>query len=180
MTTHDRASISSSIRFSKVQLLSLRRVFSLTSFFVFSLALWPTVASAGAFDEFSGTWRGTGQFTLKDGRTETVACKIKSTVEVNGTRVYQKVKCKSASQKIKVRISLVANRQAIGGSWSASGAVAGNIQGYTNGRSMNLQLSGRRISASMRLYTYACSQKMTVTGKIGKVRHISVQLTKNC
>jgi len=163
-----------------MRLQSLRQVFSLTSFFVFLLALWPTVASAGAFDKFSGTWRGTGRFTLKDGRTETVACKIKSTVEVNGTRVYQKVKCKSASRKIKVRISLVANRQAIGGSWSASGAVYGYVQGYARGRSMNLQLSGRRISASMKLYTSACSQKMTVTGKIGKVRHITVRLAKNC
>ena len=180
MMTHDRAASTNSFEFSKTRLLLLRRVFARTLFFVFALALMPTMASAGAFDEFSGTWRGTGQFTLKNGRTETISCKIKSTVQVNGTRVYQKVKCKSASRKIKVRISLVANRNTIGGSWSASGAVEGYVQGYANGRSMNLQLSGRRISADMRLYTYGCSQKMTVTGKIGKVRHISVQMTKNC
>ncbi len=180
MTTHDRAALSSSIKFSKIRLFSLRRAFARTLFFIFSLTLVPTAASAGVFDEFSGTWRGNGQFTLKDGRTETVSCKIKSTVQVNGTRVYQKVSCKSASQKIKVRISLIANRQAVGGSWSASGAVEGYVQGYANGRSLNLQLSGRRISANMTLYTYACSQKMTVSGKIGKVRHIAVQLAKNC
>jgi len=180
MKTPDRAILSNSIEFSKMRLLSLPRIFARALLFIFPLALWPTVVSAGLFDEFSGTWRGTGQFTLKDGRTETVACKIKSTVEVNGTRIYQKVSCKSPSQKIKVRISLVANRQTIGGSWSASGAVEGYVQGYANGRSMNLQLSGRRISASMKLYTFACSQKMTVTGKIGKVRHITVQLAKNC
>jgi len=180
VTTHDRATLSNSIEFSKIRLLSLRQVFARILFFIFAVALMPTVASAGVFDEFSGTWRGNGQFTLKDGRTETVTCKIKSTVQVNGTRIYQKVSCKSASQKIKVRISLVANRQRIGGSWSASGAVEGYVQGYANGRSLNLQLSGRRISANMKLYTYACSQKMTVSGKIGKVRHITVQMVKNC
>jgi len=178
--TYDRATLSNPIAFSKVRLLSLRRAFAQTLFFILALALAPTTASAGVFDEFAGTWRGTGQFTLKDGRMETVSCKIKSTVQVNGTRVYQEVKCKSASQKIKVRISLIANRQAVGGSWSASGAVEGYIQGYASGRSLNLQLSGQRISANMTLYTYACSQKMTVSGKIGKVRHIAVQLAKNC
>ncbi len=180
MTTHDRAVLTSSIEFSKIRLLSLRRALVRTLFFIFPLALWPSAVSAGVFDEFSGTWRGTGQFTLKDGRKETVDCKIKSNVEVNGTRIYQNVSCKSVSQKIKVRISLIANNKTIAGSWSASGAVEGYIQGYARGRSLNLRLSGRRISATMNLYTFACSQKMTVTGKIGKVRKISVQLKKNC
>ena len=180
MTIHFRADFSVPIVFSKKQRLSAFRKFARALFFILPLTLIPTGVSAGIFDEFFGTWRGTGQFTLKDGRTETVVCKIKSKVEVNGTRLYQKVSCKSASQKIKVRISLVANRQTIAGSWSASGAVEGYIQGYANSRSLNLQLSGRRISAAMSLYTSVCSQKMTVAGKIGKVRQISVRLTKNC
>jgi len=142
--------------------------------------LAPAPAFAGVFDNYSGTWRGTGKVLLKNNRRETVKCKIRSTVEVYGSRIYHIVKCKSDSQKIKVRISLVSNGRSVVGSWSASGAVDGDIRGIVNGNALNLQLSGRRISASLYLTASNCRQRMSLTGKIGKIRKIYVRFKKSC
>ena len=146
----------------------------------FCLLFSTTSAPAGVFDNYSGTWRGTGKVIFKSGKRETVVCKIRSVVEINGTRAYHKVKCKSDSKKINVRISLSAGNAIIIGNWSASGAVEGSVYGKVDGRSLKLQLSGRGISAFLYLATSRCRQKMSLTGKIGKIRKISVLLKKDC
>jgi len=73
-----------------------------------------------------------------------------------------------------------ANKRSITGKWSASGAVEGSIYGELKGKTLNLQLSGRRISAFLYLTASNCYQKMSLSGKIGKIRKISVQLKKSC
>jgi hypothetical protein len=147
---------------------------------IYMLVFMAAPLSAGVFDNYGGTWRGTGEVILKDGRRETIVCKIKSTIEVNGMRAYHKVKCKSDSNKINVRINLNAENGDIIGDWSASGAVEGLIQGTVSGNSLNLQLSGRKISAALKLFAFNCRQRMSLTGKIGKVRKITVRLKKDC
>jgi len=137
-------------------------------------------ASAGVFDSFAGTWRGTGKVFLKDGRRESMSCKIKSIIEVNGSRAYHIVKCKSDSKKIKVRINLIANNLNISGNWSASGSVEGEVWGIAKGKALNLQLGGHGITASLKLTANKCTQKMSLNGEIGKVRKITVQLKKSC
>ncbi len=146
----------------------------------FSLVLMPAAVSAGVFDNYSGDWRGTGEVVLKNGLRETIVCKIKSTIEVDGTRAYYKVKCKNDNIKINVRISLYASGDTIVGNWSASGAVDGWILGKVRSNGLNLQLSGQKISASLKLTASKCRQRMALTGKIGKVRKITVHLKKNC
>ncbi len=147
---------------------------------VFWLILIFSPVYAGVFDNFSGSWRGTGKVVLKNGTTETVKCKIKSVIEVNGTRVYHKVKCKSDSKKINVRINLIANKRSISGKWSASGAVEGSVYGKVKGKTLNLQLSGRGISAVLYLTASNCYQKLSLAGEVGKIRKLSVQLKKSC
>lgn len=144
------------------------------------LGITNATVSAGVFDLYSGNWRGTGEVVLKDSRKETIACKIKSTVEVDGTRAYYKVKCKNDNNKINVRINLYASGDNIVGNWSASGSVDGLIEGKISGNWINLQLSGQRISASLKLTASRCRQKMALNGKIGKIRKITVRLKKKC
>ncbi len=144
------------------------------------LFLVPVPVVAGAFDAFAGNWRGTGNVVLKDGRREKVECKIGSITQLSGTRAYQKVKCKSNSKKINVRIYLSSNASSIAGNWSASGAVEGNVSGRIKGGVMNVQLTGHRLFASLRVRTSRCRQKMSLSGKIGKIRKIAVLLKKDC
>lgn len=160
--------------------MSAFRILNSTLFIIIWTSIISTSVSAGVLDIYSGTWRGTGEIVLKDGRRESVNCKVQSTVEVNGTRAYHKVKCKSDSKKINVRINLVANERYVTGNWSASGAVEGDIKGSVHGKSLRVQLSGHRISASLNLSASHCRQSMVLNGKIGKIRKISVQLKKNC
>jgi len=146
----------------------------------FVLGFTGATASAGVFDNYSGDWRGTGEVVLKNNRREAIACKIKSTVEIDGTRAYYKVKCKNDNNKINVRINLYASGDNIVGNWSASGAVDGWIEGKISGNWLNLELSGQKISASLKLTASKCRQKMALSGKIAKIRKIIVQLKKNC
>ncbi len=147
---------------------------------IYLLVLMPATVSAGVFDNYSGTWSGSGEVVLEDGRQETINCKIWSTIEVNGTRAYHKVKCKNDNNKINVRLKLIAENGGIIGDWSASGAVEGLIQGTVSGNSLNLQLSGRKISATLKLSASNCRQKMSLTGKIGKITKLNVRLKKDC
>lgn len=145
-----------------------------------SLSVMSIPVSAGVFDSYAGTWRGTGKVTLKNGRHETLVCKIHSRTEVNGTRVYHKLKCKSDSENINVRINLSADKQKIYGNWSASGAVHGTIRGKAHGNSLDLQLSGLKSTIALKLAAFKCHQNMSLAGKIGNIRKISVRLNKGC
>ncbi len=164
----------------KIGYMSVKWCFSCLFLLGLIVQLGSAPAFAGVFDNYSGTWRGSGKVFLKNNRRETVKCKIKSIVEVYGSRIYHTVKCKSDSQKIKVRISLSSNGRSVVGNWSASGAVDGDIRGIVKGNALKLQLSGRRISASLYLKASNCRQRMSLRGKIGKIRKIYVQLRKSC
>lgn len=137
-----------------------------------------THANAGSFDNFGGSWRGNGKVVMKNGSTKSVSCKIKSNVQFNGTRTYQNVICKSGGKKFGLRISLNDNGGNIAGNWSASGAVDGGVYGRAKGRIITLYLNGRRINATLKISTSPCTQKMSMSGTIGKVRKMVVNLKK--
>lgn len=155
-----------------------------TAFYVIALCSMATLGaknvSAGVLGELGGTWRGNGRVAMQDGHSEKVRCTVISSVQMNGTRAYQKVKCKSASNNINVHIKLSEKAQKISGSWSASGVVEGSIYGKADGRSMKLHLNGYLISAALNLTTSACTQKMALSGKIGNIRKLTVNLRKSC
>ena len=50
---------------------------------------------AGVFDLYAGSWKGKGSALMKNGNREAISCKVKSITELQGTRIYQIVKCKS-------------------------------------------------------------------------------------
>jgi len=164
----------------KEKWMTVSRLIARLSIIGYLSVVMPATVSAGVFDNYSGNWRGTGEVVLKNNRRETITCKIKSTIEVDGTRAYYKVKCKSDNNKINVRINLYASGGDIVGNWSASGAVDGWIEGKVRGNWLDLQLSGQKISASLKLTASKCRQKMALSGKIGKIRKITVRLKKNC
>ena len=135
-------------------------------------------ARAGSFDNFAGSWRGNGKVVMKNGSTKSVSCKLKSSVQLNGSRVYQNVTCKSDGKKFGLRIKLNDNGGKIAGDWSANGAIDGGVYGRAKGRNVTLHLSGRRINATLKIATSTCTQKMSMSGKIGKVRKMVVRLKK--
>lgn len=125
---------------------------------------WATPASAqSAFNTLAGTWAGSGQIKLENGKTEALKCRAFYTQKDGGTGLGLAIRCASASNKIELRAALNQKSGQVDGSWeertyNAMGTVTGKVSasrismaitgGGFNG-SMNVSISGGRHSVSI-------------------------------
>ena len=117
---------------------------------------------SGLFNNFTGTWRGSGRIRLQGGRSNRISCRAYYTVRRGGSRLGLAIRCASTSNKIELRAVVFDNGGRLSGTWeertfNASGAVTGNVRpgrlsmsvnGAITG-SMNISYSGSRQSVDI-------------------------------
>ena len=107
------------------------------------LVPWPhTLAAAGnPFDILLGSWRGSGQIVLSDGKAERLKCNAYYTG--GGSQLGMAIRCQSESSNVEIRSKLSQSGGRITGTWEERTFNATGIaSGQASGDKISLQISG--------------------------------------
>ena len=150
------------------------------------MALAVLLVAAGAsearaqapFQILAGTWSGSGQIKLDNGKTEALKCRAFYTQKEADTLGIA-LRCASASNKIELRANLNQTGSQVGGSWeertfNAAGSVTGRV---TSGR-INLSIAGGTFSGSMNVAITGERHSVSIeTDGIG-LRAVNISLSR--
>ena len=134
-------------------------------------------AAASPFNGLSGTWSGSGQFRLEDGRSESIRCNANYVPRGSGLGLA--LRCASASNKIELRADLVARGNRVSGSWEErSYNASGRVTGLAVGDSLRLSINGGGLSGSMLVRTTGGSQSISVRTDTSALKGVSISLRR--
>lgn len=148
------------------------------------LALMLTVAGASAaraetiFDTLVGTWNGSGQIKLENGKSEALKCRAFYTQKESDSLGIA-LRCASASNKIELRASLNQARGDVDGSWEErTFNAAGTVKGKVSGSRINLTITGGTFSGSMNVSITGARHSVSIeTNGIG-LRAVNISLSR--
>jgi hypothetical protein len=150
--------------------------FTALAVFAGSLALGGPAHEAraeGLFPHLTGSWSGSGQVRLEQGKSEQITCKAYYTPKQAGSGLALAIRCASSSYKIEMRATLSQQNGRVAGHWeertfNASGAV----DGRATDSSLNLAISGA-VSGTMSVRSSEATQQIEIktlgTGLVGVV-----------
>jgi class 3 adenylate cyclase len=114
--------------------------------------------AAGPFAEFSGTWKGAGRVSDKQGKSEALTCRSTNTPQPDGIAMSFALVCASDSYKVDFHCELFTDGKELHGTWTettrqAEGNVHGSIgQGFitaiTDAPGFSATIAVRMASAS--------------------------------
>ena len=139
----------------------------------------PGSAHADVFAGFLGEWRGAGAVTLDDGRKEPVRCKVDVLAEA-GARANQSLRCAATGYVVIVNASMRVQEGAILGSWSNDRGKAGGLTGTREGDVLDLRLVGPEIDAAMVSTVNGCALTVRISGTMGAIAGLAIDLTRAC
>jgi hypothetical protein len=143
------------------------------------LSLAPTLSAAGTFASLSGSWSGSGNIRLDDGRSEALKCRAYYSPK-GEENLGLALRCASSSNKIELRAQLTASGSRVAGHWeertfNASGTVAG----HATGNNIKLAISGGGFSGSMAVTTDGRSQVISVATQGVALKGVNVNLRRD-
>jgi hypothetical protein len=144
-----------------------------------ALAVAGYAHAAGAFAGLGGTWSGSGQIRLENGRSEAIRCSANYVPRSGGESMGLSLRCASASNRIELRASLSSSGSRVSGSWEERNFnAAGSVTGVASGGSLRLQFSGS-ISGSMLVTTNGASQSISVRTDGTALKGVNVSLRRS-
>lgn len=130
------------------------------------------------FQMLAGTWTGSGQIKLENGRSEALKCRAFYTrKDADGLGIA--LRCASASNKIELRATLSQDRGVIDGSWEErTFNAAGTVKGRMTPSRINLSITGGTFSGSMNVSILGERHSVSIeTNGIG-LRGVSINLSR--
>jgi hypothetical protein len=132
---------------------------------------------SGPFGPLAGSWSGTG-IVKTEGRSERIKCRAVYQL-ADASTVTLRLTCASESYKIALSGTMQDRGGAITGSWSESTRnVEGSLSGHASGNQILLSTSGV-IAASFALTTTGSRQNALLQPQGGKVRSVSITMTRD-
>jgi len=136
-------------------------------------------APAGPFDGLTGSWTGSGQVRLEDGKTEGLKCKAYYTPK-GGSSLGLALRCASASNKIELRASLSSAGGRVSGDWEErSFNAAGTVTGHASGDSIRLSINGGGFTGSMVVKTSGGNQSISVAAQGSALKGVNITLKRD-
>ena len=144
-----------------------------------ALAGAPAPAEAASlFTRLAGSWSGSGQFSLDNGRSEAIRCSASYSPR-GGTSMALSLRCASPSNRIELRASLVSRGNRLSGTWEErSYNASGNVSGMAAGTSLRLAINGS-LSGYMVVTTYGSSQSISVRTDTGGLKGVNISLRRS-
>src|SRR5215471_2127256 len=137
----------------------------------------PTEADAGPFDTLLGSWRGSGQMELSEGKTERLKCNAYYTG--GGSRLGVAIRCQSEISNIEFRSKLSQSGGRINGTWEERTYNAeGTASGQATSGNINLAISGG-VTGSMLVSFGASRQSVSISTEGIALKGVSIDLTRN-
>jgi len=137
----------------------------------------PTEADAGLFDTLLGSWRGSGQIELSQGKTERLKCNAYYTG--GGSQLGMAIRCQSESSNVEIRSKLSQSGGRITGTWEERTFNAeGNASGQATNGKITLSISGSVIG-SMQVSYSASRQSVSISTQNIALKSVSIDLTRS-
>jgi hypothetical protein len=138
----------------------------------------PTEADPGnPFDVMLGTWRGSGQIQLSQGKTERLKCNAYYTG--GGSTLGMAIRCQSESSSVEIRSKLSQSGGRITGTWEERTFNAqGNASGQAANGRMTLAISGA-VTGSMLVSYSASRQSVSISTQNIALKSVSIDLTRS-
>jgi hypothetical protein len=145
------------------------------------LAVTAAVSPARAespFEMLAGSWIGSGQIQLQNGRSEALKCRAWYTQKDAGGLGIA-LRCASASNRIELRATLSQERGAIDGNWEErTFNAAGTVKGRMTPSRINLTITGGTFSGSMNVSILGARHSVSIeTDGIG-LKGVSINLSR--
>jgi hypothetical protein len=135
-------------------------------------------AQTGPFAGLAGAWSGGGTITLDDGSNERIRCRATYAVGAGGNGLNQNLTCASDSYKFNLSGNVVAQGQALSGTWSeATRNVGGQLEGRGSNGNFQVVASGPGFSANISLRTQGNKQSVVIRSE-GTFRSVSISLSR--
>lgn len=142
-------------------------------------------ASAGqaraqsVFDTLAGTWSGSGQIKLDNGKSEALKCRAYYT-QKERSELGLAIRCASASNKIELRATLNQESGHVAGSWEErTFNAAGTVKGKATPGRINLAITGGSFQGSMNVSVAGARHTVLIetNGAIG-LRAVNINLSR--
>jgi hypothetical protein len=137
----------------------------------------PSKADPGPFDTLLGSWRGSGQIVLDQGRRERLKCNAYYTG--GGSQLRMAILCQSESSNVQIRSALSDSGGRLSGTWeertyNASGNASGQV---SNGR-ISLSISGG-VSGTMLVSYTSSRQSVSITTQGVALKSVTIELSRS-
>ena len=134
-------------------------------------------ADSSPFDTLLGSWRGSGQIELDQGRKERVKCNAYYTG--GGSQLRMAILCQSESSNVQIRSALSESGGRITGTWeertfNAEGKAAGQV----SGGKISLAITGA-VTGTMSVSYSSSRQSVAITTQGIALKSVSIDLTRS-
>ena len=143
------------------------------------VSAWPgTQASAGnPFDILLGSWRGSGQIQLSDGRKERLKCTAYYTG--GGSQLGMAIRCQSETSNVDIRSKLSQSGGRISGTWEERTFNAeGTASGQATSEKISLQISGG-VTGTMSVSYSGARQSVAIATQGIALKNVTIDLTRS-
>ena len=138
---------------------------------------WSSWAAASPFDTLLGSWRGSGQILLSDGRTERLKCNAYYTG--GGSRLGIAIRCQSESSNVEIRSKLSQTGGRISGTWEERTFNAeGTASGKATGNKISLQITGG-VTGTMEVSFSRSRQSVAISTQGIALKRVTINLTRS-
>jgi hypothetical protein len=137
----------------------------------------PVRADPSPFDTLLGSWRGSGQIELDQGRKERLKCNAYYTG--GGSQLRMAILCQSESSNVQIRSALSESGGRITGTWEERTFNAeGNASGQVSGGKISLAIAGG-VTGTM-IVTYTSSRQSVAISTQGvALKSVNIDLTRS-
>lgn len=167
------------MRFTILSRLSSRLLAALVLTASFVLTPWPVPAASAAnpFNVLLGSWRGSGQIRLTDGRAERLKCNAYYTG--GGSQLGMAIRCQSESSNVEIRSKLSQSGSRITGTWEERTFNAvGTATGQATASMISLQIAGG-VTGTMRVSYSGSRQSVAISTQGIALKSVTIDLTRS-
>jgi hypothetical protein len=133
-------------------------------------AFAPAVSFAGEtpFTQLAGTWKGSGQIRMADGRSERLSCRGYYTQKAGGSELTLAIRCQSDANKIEMRGNIASAGGRVSGHWEERNFNAeGDLSGTVSANKISLRITGQ-VTGSMSVSVSGATHQVAITtGGVG-------------
>ena len=164
-------------------LFSRRRLhFNVLSALVLAAGLAAPQAAAVAaspFQEFVGSWSGSGQIVGANGHRESMRCRAEYSEAKEGSALNQTIVCASESFKFNIHTYAEASGESVQGHWTESTRdVSGHVSGHISDGRFEGEFSAAAFNASISITSNGRTQTVSIQPRGGDISDVRIELRR--
>ena len=137
-----------------------------------------TARADGGFSGFSGRWKGSGNMTMSEGKTENLRCIATYFPTAHGAQLKMNMRCASTGFKIDVKSSLQSSGKRISGNFEEHNYnIVGSISGNVSGGNISATIHGPDWQSSLSVSGFGAHVVLTPRGS--SVKSISLSFKRS-